>query len=156
MLTDSTRKYLCQIVGLYDKKQECHLLPFCAWFLKVFTGACKNNGKWTGSWLLLILLWNLRIFLQCALATIFAVTSLHILKPVSQGPRKGYCIVFRHALELLEATGIGLFQTMSKTARKKSKGLNTYEELKLAWRQLSTFFFFFAEKILTSNIILWK
>ena len=41
MLTDSTRKYLCRVEGLYDKNNTLSLLPYCACFLNMFTGACK-------------------------------------------------------------------------------------------------------------------
>ena len=61
MLTDSTRKYLCRIVGLYDKKKKkkknnnvlCYRsVPDS---LKCVRVIVKNNGKWTGSWLPVIL-----------------------------------------------------------------------------------------------------
>ena len=31
------------------KNNTCTLLPYCAWFLKMFTGACKNNGNGMGA-----------------------------------------------------------------------------------------------------------
>ena len=43
---------------------------------------------------------------------------------------KGYCTVFRHALKLMELTGIDLTERMSKTARKNLKGLKSYKEFK--------------------------
>ena len=44
---------------------------------------------------------------------------------------KGYCTVFQHALKSLEVTGIVSYYRMLKTARKNSKGLKSYKELKL-------------------------
>ena len=43
---------------------------------------------------------------------------------------KGYCTVFQHALKLMEITGIVLTKGMSKTAKKNSKGLKSYQEFK--------------------------
>ena len=68
-VNDSTRKYLCRIT----KNKACPLLPCCAWFLKMLTGARKNNGKWTGSWLPVILHRNIhRYVLQCMTPSIGA------------------------------------------------------------------------------------
>ena len=51
LLTDNTRKYLYGYMTKWPKAIHVFLLPYCAWFLKMFTGARKKNGKWTGSWL---------------------------------------------------------------------------------------------------------
>ena len=58
MLTDSTRKYLRRIVGLYDKKKQnnnvlCYRSVPDSW--KCLRVPVNNNGKWTGSWLQVIL-----------------------------------------------------------------------------------------------------
>ena len=43
---------------------------------------------------------------------------------------KDYCTVFQHALKSREITDIVSSERMSKTARKKSKRLKSYKELK--------------------------
>ena len=43
---------------------------------------------------------------------------------------KGYCTVFQHALKSLEITAFVLSLRISKTARKNSKGLKSYQEFK--------------------------
>ena len=55
MLTDNTRKYLCRIEGLYDKKKKKIIIIMSFATVRclipeMFTGACKkNNGKWAGA-----------------------------------------------------------------------------------------------------------
>ena len=43
MLIDNTRKYLLGFKGYMTKSKV--LLPCCAWFLKMFTGARKKTGN---------------------------------------------------------------------------------------------------------------
>ena len=64
MLTDGTRKYLCR-KAIWPK--TIHVLSYCVWFLKMFTGACKNNGKWTSSLLLAKIRKIYGYSLQCTL-----------------------------------------------------------------------------------------
>ena len=45
--------------GYMTKNNTCPLLPYCARSLKMFEGACKNNRKWTSSWLPVTLPCNL-------------------------------------------------------------------------------------------------
>ena len=51
----------------------------------------------------------------------------HLLQFLSSA-LKGYCTVFYHALKSLVITAIVLSERMSKTARKNTKGLNSYKE----------------------------
>ena len=57
MLTDSTRKYLCRVEGLYDHKQYMFFATVLRLFPENVYGRLQNtyNGKWTGSWLPVIL-----------------------------------------------------------------------------------------------------
>ena len=45
MLTDSTRKHLCRVEGLYDQNNTNPLLPYCARFLKMFQAPVKIAGN---------------------------------------------------------------------------------------------------------------
>ena len=62
------------------------------------------------------------VLVLCIFVPNFMKISLRVLK--------GYCTVFQHALKSLEITAIVLSLRISKTARKKSKGLKSYKEFK--------------------------
>ena len=47
MLTDNTWKYLLGFRAIWSKAMHVFLLPYCAWFVKMFTGARK---KWKMDW----------------------------------------------------------------------------------------------------------
>ena len=50
MLTNNTRKYHLGFRAIWPKAMHVSLLPYCAWFMKMFTGARRKKTKREMDW----------------------------------------------------------------------------------------------------------